>query len=276
MNLTVVGCSGSVSGPESPASSYLVQAPYQGRLFSLVLDLGPGAFGALLRYLDAREVDAFGLSHLHPDHCLDLCACFVAARYSPSAPWRRTPVFGPTGTARRLARAYEVPPRGGAPTEVGPSIGEHFDYRDWQPDQQIGPFSVTTAQADHPVEAYAIRVEENVPGGGVLVYSGDTGPSQALVELARGADLLLVEAAFLDRPNNPTGLHLCGRQAAEAGRLAGVAAVVLTHIPPWHDRDQVLAEATPHFDGPVDLATSGGTWTIGPPGLSVPTPRVAP
>ena len=87
MRLTVIGCSGSMPGPDSPASCYLVQAPYEGRTFSLLLDLGPGALGLLYRYLDPRRVDAFALSHLHPDHCLDLCAYYVLARYSPTAPF---------------------------------------------------------------------------------------------------------------------------------------------------------------------------------------------
>ena len=108
-----------------------------------------------------------------------------------------------------------------------------------------------------------MRVTEDVDGGGTLVFSGDTGPCDALVELARGVDLLLVESAFLERPDNPAGLHLTGRQAAEAGQAAKVGAVVLTHIPPWHDRDQVLAEATPHFAGPVSLAVPGAVWEIG-------------
>lgn len=263
MKLTIVGCSGSVSGPESPASSYLVQAPYEGRLFSLVMDLGPGAFGALYRYLDPSEVEAYALSHLHPDHCIDLCAAYVAGRYSATAPWPRRPVHGPTGTGVRIARAYDVARPDGTFSEPGPAIGDYFDYRDWGEHQQIGPFRVQTRRVDHPVEAYAIRVEEDVPGGGTLVFSGDTGACSALVELATGVDLLLVEAAFLDRADNPPGVHLSGRQAAEAGQQAGVGAVVLTHIPPWHDPDQVLAEAVPHFTGPVSLATAGASWTIG-------------
>jgi ribonuclease BN (tRNA processing enzyme) len=86
MKLTVVGCSGSLSGPDSPASSYLVQAPYENRTFSLLLDCGPGAMGALYRYLDPREIDAIGLSHLHADHCLDLTGYHVAACYSHLCP----------------------------------------------------------------------------------------------------------------------------------------------------------------------------------------------
>jgi ribonuclease BN (tRNA processing enzyme) len=262
MRLTVVGCSGSVSGPESAASSYLVQAPYAGGTFSLVLDLGPGAFGALYRYLDPAQVNAFGLSHLHPDHCLDLCSYYVAAVYSPTAPWPRPLLFGPTGTPERLARAYEVGRSDGLSAEPGPGIASHFDFRPWQPRQEVGPFVVETVRVDHPVEAYAMRISEAVPEGGTLVYSGDTGPCDALVELARGADLLLVEAASL-RPDSPPGLHLTGRQAAETAQRAGVSAAVLTHIPPWSDPDQVLAAAMPNFSGPLSRAVPGASWEIG-------------
>jgi ribonuclease BN (tRNA processing enzyme) len=263
MKLTVVGCSGSVSGPESPASCYLVQAPYAGRTFSLVLALGPGGFGALYRYLDPSQVDAFALSHLHPDHCLDLCSYYVAATYSPTAPWPRRPLYGPAGTPERLARAYEVRPSTGSPGEPAPGIENHFDFRSWQPRQQVGPFLVETAAVDHPVEAYAMRITEDVPDGGTLVYSGDTGPCDALVELARGADLLLVEAGSLERPDNPPGLHLTGRQAAETAQRAGVSAAVLTHIPPWSDPDLVLAEALPHFSGALSRAVPAASWEIG-------------
>ncbi len=259
MQLTVVGCSGSTSGPDSPASCYLIQAPHRGRTFSLVLDLGPGAFGALHRYVDPRTIGAYALTHLHPDHCLDLCAAYVAARYSPTAPWPAAPVYAPSGAAERIRRAYDVP----GTTAEEPTIADWFDYRDWRPTQTVGPFEISTAPVEHPVPAYALRVVERVPDGGSLVYSGDTGPCDALVDLAAGADLLLIESAFLDGPDLPPGLHLSGAQAAQTGARARVHAVLLTHIPPWHDRSVVLAEAVPHFDGPVVLAAAGATWTIG-------------
>ena len=72
MRLTVVGCSGSFAGPASAASCYLVQADSGGRTWSLVLDLGSGALGSLQRHVSPDQLDAVVLSHLHPDHCVDL------------------------------------------------------------------------------------------------------------------------------------------------------------------------------------------------------------
>lgn len=259
LQLTIVGASGSVSGPLSPASSYLVQAPYQGRTFSLLLDLGPGAFGALYRHLDPAELDAVALSHLHPDHCVDLCGLYVASRYAPTAPWPRIPVYGPAGTAQRIARAYEVV--GG--TEPGPSIAEWFDYQVWAPEQTVGPFTLRTVRVAHPVEAYAILVGENAPRGGTLAFTGDTGPTPVLAELSRGVDVLLAEAAFLTGPDNPPDLHLTGAQAAAIADEAGAALLVLTHIPPWHDPEVVLAEARRVRRGPIEVARPGMRWTVG-------------
>jgi ribonuclease BN (tRNA processing enzyme) len=259
VQLTIVGASGSVSGPGSPASSYLVQAPWEGRTFSLLLDLGPGSFGALYRYLDPADLDAVGLSHLHPDHCLDLCGLYVAGRYAPTAPWRRIPVYGPDGTPERLRRAYEV----AESAEPGPSIDEWFEHRSWAGEQTVGPFTVLAARVAHPVEAYALRITENTPDGGSLVYTGDTGPTPVLVDLARGVDLLLSEAAFVTGPGNPPDLHLTGAQAAEIAEASGAGVLVLTHIPPWHDPERVRAEARAVTGRPVELAASGVRWTVG-------------
>lgn len=241
MELTVIGCSGSGSGPASAASCYLVE--HDG--FALVLDLGPGAFGALWRHADPRRVDAVALSHLHPDHCLDLCALNVASRHSPGAPWPVIPVFGPAVTAERMERACAPEP--GGTTEWG------FEFTTWEPEQRIGPFTVSVVPVNHLIEAYAIRVEA---GGHALVYSGDTGACRSLIELASGAHTLVCEASFMDAPDLPA-FHLSGRQAAEHAAAAGVDRLVVTHIPPWHVPEQVYAEARPHFAGDLVLAEPG-------------------
>lgn len=244
----MIGCSGSVPGPDSPASSYLVSA--EG--FQLVLDLGSGALGALQRHLAVDEIGAIGLTHLHPDHYMDLCGLYVALKYSPAAPLPRIPVYGPVGSGSRMARAYGLP-------DI-PGMDRELDFRDWADSQQIGPFTVRTAQVAHPIPAYAIRVEH---GGKALVYSGDTGPTEALVDLARGADVLLCEAALRDGdPANPRDLHLTAGDAGEHAKRAGVTRLIITHVPPWFDRDAQTEAARRTFPGEVLTATPHATYDL--------------
>jgi ribonuclease BN (tRNA processing enzyme) len=251
VRLTVIGCSGSVPGPASAASCYLLQAPHDGRTFSLVLDLGSGAFGPLQTHLAPTDVDAVALSHLHADHCLDMTALYVARKYGPGSPAPAIPVHGPSATADRLARGYDLP--------TSPGMTAEFDFRSWQPGgtTRIGPFDVRVQRVTHPVETYAVRVEHD---GRSVVYSGDTGPCRRLVELARDADLLLCEASFVESGDNPPHLHLTGREAAEHARDAGVGRLVLTHVPPWTSSEEVLGEALGVFDGPVELAVPGASY----------------
>lgn len=252
MRLTVIGCSGSYPGPESAASCYLVEAPYDGRTFRLLLDLGSGALGPLQRYADLAAINAVALSHLHADHCLDLCGFYVFRKFRPDGPLGPLPVYGPAGTAERMAKAYDLDPVQGMRAE--------FDFCTY-PDKDfaLGPFTVTVAAVDHPPPAYALRLSD---GQRTLVYSGDTGPSEALEALAEGCDLLLAEAAFRERADNTGHLHMTGRQAAETASRAGARRLVLTHVPPWYSPVDVLAEAVPHFDGTVDLAVPGATYAI--------------
>ena len=110
MRLTVIGCSGSFAGPTSPSSSYLVQAEADGRTWNVLLDLGSGALGPLQQHLSPYELDAVLLTHLHPDHCVDMCGLYVMRRYNPSGRLPgRLPVHGPEGTAERVLRPARVP-----------------------------------------------------------------------------------------------------------------------------------------------------------------------
>jgi ribonuclease BN (tRNA processing enzyme) len=243
MRLTIVGCAGSFPGPDSPASCYLVE--HDGH--RIVLDMGNGSFGALQRHADVYDIDAVVLSHLHADHCLDLTSYYVARRYHPEGPRGQVPVLGPTGTGPRMVRAYDLPP--------AEAMDGEFEFRDHVEVTEIGPFRITTARVNHPVEAYGTRVEA---GGRSLAFSGDTGETDALVDLARGADLALFEASFLSRyPNLPPDLHLTAAQAAQHANRAGVGRLVLTHLVPWTPREESYAEALPVFEGELSLATEG-------------------
>lgn len=249
MRLTIIGCSGSFPGPDSPASCYLLEADG----FRLLLDLGNGAIGALQRHADLYDIDAICLSHLHADHCLDLCAYWVARTYHPDGPYPPIPVYGPAGTAHRMAQAYGL--------DEHPGMTQAFDFATLTPGtREIGPFRVTAAHVNHPVETFGLRLEH---AGRSIVYSADTGESPALVKLARRADLLLCEASFLDGPGLPADLHLTARQAAEHAGRAGVGRLMLTHLVPWNDSARTLEEASgPSFAGPISLAAPGDSLDL--------------
>ena len=246
MRLTVIGCSGSYPGPDSPASCYLVEADTGERTWRVLLDLGSGALGSLQRHVDPLSIDAVLLSHLHADHCLDLCGYYVLRKYHPDGSAPLLPVWGPAGTAARMARAYDLPEE--------PGMSAEFDFCEYAGPIEIGPFAVEPVALDHPVAAYGLRVSAE---GGTLAYTGDTGPCDALGRLAADADLLLAEASFRHGDPNPPGIHLTGRQAGEAAAAAGVGRLVVTHVPPWHAAEDMRAEAAQAYDGPIELAVPG-------------------
>lgn len=253
MRLTIVGCSGSYPGPDSPASCYLLEQEHGGRTWRVLLDLGSGALGALHNYVDPLSIDAVLLSHLHADHCLDLCGYYVLRKYHPTGPQPQLPVYGPAGTAGRMARAYDLP--------EDPGMNLEFDFRTWAPGEpaRVGPFTIQPIRVEHPVDAFGLRISA---GGSLVAYTGDTGRCEQLATVARGADLLLAEASFREDAANPPGIHLtgadCGRVAAEAGAQR----LVVTHVPPWHDGADMLTEARGAWDGPTELAVCGATYDV--------------
>ena len=253
MKLTVIGCSGSFPGPDSAASCYLLEGDHDGRTWRVLLDLGSGALGTLQRYVDPLAVDAVLISHLHPDHYFDISGLYVVWKYHPGGARPRIPVFGPKGIADQCARAY------GLGQDSGMSGEFEFHEYDDRP-IRLGPFAIRATRLVHPITAYGLRVESE---GRTLVYSGDTGPCQELVDLAAGTDLLLCEAAFVESGDNPADLHLTGKQAGVAAAEAGARRLVLTHIPPWHDPEIPLAEAREAYDGPLEAAVTGSTYTFG-------------
>jgi len=249
MRLTVVGCSGSIPSPRSPASCYLLEA--EG--FRLVVDLGSGALGPLQRYAAVHQVDAVALSHLHADHFIDMCSLWVARNWSSEGTLPRLPVYGPSEAARRVSWPSDDPDVSGVYDFVALAPGR----------RQIGPFTVTAGHVAHPVETFAYRFEY---GGRALVYSGDTGPCPALTELARSADVLLCEAGFPELPDLPPDLHLCGSQAGQHAAAAGAGRLVLTHLNPDEDPAPNLTGARGAFPGPVTLAAPGQVIDLAPGG----------
>lgn len=236
MKVTAIGCSGSYPGPQSAASCYLVQAEYEGRTWSVALDLGNGSLGTLQRYTEPLHLDAVLLSHLHPDHCLDVCPLYVMLSHHPTV--RRTarmPLYAPDGAAERLSAAYRV--------DTSEDLSDRIEFHDLVDAVpfEVGPFRVTPIRMNHPVVTYGLRVEAD---GAVFAYTGDTDTTPRLTDLMQNADLVLADSAFVDDRDTVEGIHMSGSRAARAAEEAGgVKRLVLTHIPAWNDPEVCRAQA---------------------------------
>jgi ribonuclease BN (tRNA processing enzyme) len=259
VRLTVLGCSGSAPGPGAAASGYLVEADG----FRMVVDFGNGVLSSLQSHCDAFAVDAMVLSHLHADHCADVSVLAVIRRYHSSPPYdprkRRLPVYAPAEAPTRLAAIYAA----SAAEQATTDLSDVFDFHRLCDDTiHIGPFEVTAAQVTHPCEAFGFRITH---AGTALVYTGDSGPCAALLNLAAGADVLLAESSWTKESEVIEDLHLSGRQAGALAAVSGVGRLLLTHVMPWTDAVAVLAEAQGAFSGPVELVKQDATYVIGGP-----------
>lgn len=253
MKLTVIGCSGSMPGPTSPASSYLVSAGDT----RVLLDLGSGAFGPLQRHTNPGALDAVVLSHLHPDHCADLTALEVWLRYGPGGVRPRMRVLGPVGLHERILELTHMDTA---------TLEATFAVEILQPGSvtEIGGVRLHAHQAWHPVPALSYRLtaaSEVRDGDASLCYTGDTDLCEGVADAARGVDLLLAEAAFT-QAEPVRGVHLTGVRAGQLATSSGAGSLVLTHVQPWADSAVVLTEARSEYGGNVTLATPGADFVL--------------
>ena len=214
----------------------------------VLVDCGGDAAHRLMRAgLDPAAVDAVILTHEHPDHIsgfpLLIEKLWLLGRRAP------VPVYGLARTldvARGLFGLFDTSGWEGLPAieyvETAGTAGATVFER--------GPFRVSASPVAHPVPTVGLRVEAD---GAVLVYSCDTSPCASVVELARGADLLVHEAT-----GHLPGVHSSAEEAAACAAEAGARRLVLVHLPP------VLPDLAPAraVFAATEWADEGGRTTV--------------
>jgi ribonuclease BN (tRNA processing enzyme) len=241
VKVTVLGSAGTHPGNGRACASYLVSAGDH----HLLLDCGNGSVANLMDVVDPAALDAVIISHLHPDHFVDLYGLHYALRFHPKGA-RKVDVYAPAGAAALMTSLLLGDTADSfvshLPLHVA-AAGERYE---------LGPFEVELFAANHPIETLASRVTID---GRIIAYSGDSGASPQLVACAQDADLFICDATWVSRDAPfPSDVHMTGTEAGLHAAEAGVERLMVTHVFPQREPEQVAADAETVYDGVVWVA----------------------
>ena len=243
MRLTVVGAGPAYSDdPASLGACYLVRSGDR----AIALDLGHGAFAGLAARFPPERLETVAISHLHPDHFVDLVPLRHYLRYH-LAPPRRLRVDAHPDLLSRIDGLHDEPGFALASLDVVPLEAGV---------REVGPFELEAARVAHTSDSFGFRVSDQ-PGKPGLVYSGDVGDATDLRPLLRPGDTLLVEVSFGPGPVPPGAMHLDGPAVGALAAAVGAGRVLLTHLLMGHDPAATVQSVRAVYQGPVELVAPG-------------------
>jgi ribonuclease BN (tRNA processing enzyme) len=254
LHLDVIGAGPAYTDREgATGAAYLVRHGST----AVCLDLGQGAFTRLARALEPSRLSAVIVSHLHPDHFIDLVPLrhYLRWEFTPS---RRVRVIGPRSLDDRLD---------GLHAQTG-FTADALDVEVLEPGTRaVGSLTVAAARITHTADSYGFRVAverdpEAGDAGPGLVYSGDCGRAEDLDTLIVPGDVLLSEVSFGPGPIVPGAGHLDGPAVGRLAARTGVGRVLLTHLQMGFDPGATIDSVRDHYDGPVQLVVPGDAFVI--------------
>lgn len=219
---------------------------------AIVLDLGQGSFPRLASTIEPSKLDAVVVSHLHPDHFIDLVALRHYLRWQ-FHPGRRVRVIAPAGLGDRLDALHNEPGFTAAALDVETVEPGRFD---------TGAVSLQACRVRHTADSYGFRIASRSGDGPGLVYSGDCGRAEDLDALVQPGDALLSEVSFGPGPVPPGAKHLDGPAVGALAARTSPGRVLLTHIQMGFDEDETIAAVRARYEGPVDLVRPGQAFTL--------------
>jgi ribonuclease BN (tRNA processing enzyme) len=229
MKLTVLGNNGPFPSAGGACSGYLVRSGSA----NILVDCGNGSLANLQKVIGIGELDAVILTHLHSDHTSDIHVLKYAVQIKRMR-----------GQFDRLINVYAPP----EPAEEYARIDtrDAFVLEAIAPDKTllVGDVLISFGQMKHPYLNYAVAMESK---GRKFVYSGDTSWTENLVDFAKGADLLMLDAGLLERDYTVNAVHLTAKQCGLVAKEAGAGKLLLTHLWPEYDLDDLLEEARRNF-----------------------------
>lgn len=219
---------------------------------SVLLDLGQGSFPRLTAAIEPSSLDAVVVSHLHPDHFIDLVPLrhYLAYQFRPP---RRVRLIGPDGLVGRIDALHAQP--GFTTTSL--------DAEAFSPDGgavSVGDLSLTARHVAHTPDSHAVRLR--AADGTALVYSGDCGRAEDLDPLIQPGDTLLVEVSFGVGPVPDGAMHLDAPAIARLAERTRPGRILLTHIQMGFDPGEAVGVVSSATSAPVDLVEPGDTFEL--------------
>lgn len=219
----------------------------------LLVDCGGDVVQRLLAHgIDLEALRALIVTHEHADHVsgfpLLMERLWLAGRREPLQ------VIGIAPAIAQARRSHDAFDTSSWPDYPGAEYVE-VEHAPGATVYEQGPWRVLGTPGVHSVPCIGLRVEHR-DGSGVVAYSGDTAFTESMVELARGADLLVHEAGEDD------AMHTLPHEAARVAALAGVRRLVLVHLPPSLTKDEARLERARAVFPSVILGEDGATFEV--------------
>lgn len=243
-DITVLGRSGGCCRAGEACSGYLVRADG----VSLLLDCGSGVAGRLQEVISLNELDGVVVSHWHPDHCGDAGVLYHGRLIQnlvgePCGPLAFYAPFQSPDLER-----LERPPHACA-VGIDETTELHF-----------GPLACTFMRTEHPVPCFATKLVHD--DGRTLVYTADGALTSRLVEFCVGADMVLAECSLYGETAGDGPGHMNACDCAELGRRADPGTLLLTHLPMYGERRELLECVRGRWLCKAHLAEEMATYSL--------------
>lgn len=236
MRIRCLGCAGGYPMGDNGTTSFLVESETGDYRF--LLDAGSGSALALEKYLDVSELNAIILTHDHADHSADIGIFqHLLMLKPPTAKYAPVPIYlHPNSLLVPLLMEHDT------------STVKHY-----QPTENLilGDFSIHFLRTVHPIECYAMRIEEKSTGQ-VLVFTADSGWLDEMSTFAEGATWLIADCAFTN-DHGRNGLHMTAEEVARLANEAKVEQLVASHIAPMADARLIMAQIQEKLAGQITL-----------------------
>lgn len=242
MKITILGEYAPYPAAGGATAGYMVQTESG----NFLIDCGSGVLSELANHIRIKELNAVIITHYHADHIADLGVLQYAVMVDRMQGNRTEPlpVYANHEPADKFTEVSYQNHVTGIPVHSASKI-------------ELCGATVTFANTKHAVPCLAVSV---IYKGKKFVFSADTAMCQDVEKLAANADLFVCEASWLEKDKGPESIgHLTAKEAGQIAKQANVKQLMLTHLYPEYNKEDLRTEAEISFGKEVTVAEKGLT-----------------